>query len=250
MNGGLQYIIYNIQQTHFSEEIIKLKNQQAVKSSKLQKLSPFLCETPNTSIMRVGGRLKNSDMPYYSKHPIILPPNHTFTTALVRFLHEINSHAGAQATSAFLRQRYWVINARKVVRKVVRSCIFCFKQKPVLSSQLMGDLPYYRVSGSVHAFERVGVDFAGPIMIHYNIRGKKPTKAYLAIFVCFLTKACHIEVVSDLSSSAFISALKRFFACRGLSSDIFCDNATNFVGASRQLAELSMETHPDCPTGL
>lgn len=37
--------------------------------------------------------------------------------------------------------------------------------------------------------------------------------------------------MSDLSVGAFI-------AWRGLSSDLFCDNATNFVGASRVLAKI------------
>ncbi|XP_033251779.1 uncharacterized protein LOC108161272 isoform X1 [Drosophila miranda] len=71
--------------------------------------------------------------------------------------------------------------------------------------------------------------------MHFHMRGKRPVKVYLCIFVCFATKACHIEIVSDKSSNAFIAALKRFFARRGLSSDLYCDNATNFVGASREL---------------
>ena len=45
-------------------------------------------------------------------------------------------------------------------------------------------------------------------------------------------------MVTDLSTAAFIAALKRFFARRGLSSDIYTDNATNFVGASREIKEL------------
>ena len=45
------------------------------------------------------------------------------------------------------------------------------------------------------------------------------------------TKAVHIEVVSDLTTEAFIGALKRFTARRGKPSNIYSDNATNFVGA-------------------
>ncbi|KAL7743072.1 hypothetical protein ACLKA6_005815 [Drosophila palustris] len=99
----------------------------------------------------------------------------------------------------------------------------------------MGPLPASRVKGSIHPFHRAGLDFAGPIET-IDTRGKRPVKVYLCAFVCFLTKACHLEVVSDLSANAFIAALKRFFARRGLSSELFCDNATNFVGASNQLS--------------
>ncbi|XP_035219432.1 uncharacterized protein LOC118192545 [Stegodyphus dumicola] len=41
-----------------------------------------------------------------------------------------------------------------------------------------------------------------------------------------------------MSSDAFIAALKRFFTRRSRSSIIFSDNATNFVGASRELTKL------------
>ena len=117
----------------------------------------------------------------------------------------------------------------KICKKVVRDCVICFRQKPRTSSQLMGQLPSYRVTGDAYPFERVGIDFAGPIYVHYKIKGKRPTKAYIALFICLLTKSCHLEVVTDLSTAAFIAALKRFFARRGLSSDIYTDNATNFV---------------------
>ncbi|XP_070072655.1 uncharacterized protein [Drosophila takahashii] len=50
--------------------------------------------------------------------------------------------------------------------------------------------------------------------------------------------AVHIEVVKDLSTEAFLAALKGFSGRRGLSTDIYCDNATNFVGASNQLQDL------------
>lgn len=48
----------------------------------------------------------------------------------------------------------------------------------------------------------------------------------------------HIEAVSDLSSDAFLAALKRMIGRRGLPKEIYCDNATNFVGAQSKLKEL------------
>lgn len=48
----------------------------------------------------------------------------------------------------------------------------------------------------------------------------------------------HLEVVTDLTSQAFIAAFKRFVARRGPVAHIYSDNATNFVGANRILSEL------------
>ncbi|GFV62384.1 hypothetical protein TNCV_4679961 [Trichonephila clavipes] len=52
--------------------------------------------------------------------------------------------------------------ARAAVKKELRNCIDCFKlvAKPV--SQMMGDLPIERIT-PCRAFEKVGIDFAGPI---------------------------------------------------------------------------------------
>lgn len=64
-------------------------------------------------------------------------------------------------------------------------------------------------------------------------------KVYMAVFICFATKAIHLELVSDLTTDAFIAALKRLIiARRGRPERMYSDNATTFVGARRQIKEL------------
>lgn len=55
-------------------------------------------------------------------------------------------------------------------------------------------------------------------------------KSYVCLFVCFSTKAVHLELVSSLSTEAFLSALDRFVSRRGLSADIYSDQGTNSLG--------------------
>lgn len=63
-------------------------------------------------------------------------------------------------------------------------------------------------------------------------------KGWVALFVCLVTRAVHLEVVSDLTAECFLNALNRFCSRRGKVSHIYCDNATTFVGAKRQLDEI------------
>ena len=49
-------------------------------------------------------------------------------------------------------------------------------------------------------------------------------KTYLAVFVCFSTKAAHLEVVSDATTEAFLACLRRFVSRRGLPAHIHSDN--------------------------
>ena len=102
----------------------------------------------------------------------------------------------------------------------------------------MGQLPIERISPDL-VFDRVGVDYAGPIYVKYGYV-RKPTlvKSYVCVFVSLSVKAVHLELVSDLSTEAFIACLRRFIARRGKPSLIWSDHGSNFVGASRQIQEL------------
>lgn len=53
------------------------------------------------------------------------------------------------------------------------------------------------------------------------------------------TRAVHIELVSELTTQAFLAALTRFVSRRGKPSNILSDNGGNFVGANNELSKMS-----------
>ncbi|XP_055527962.1 uncharacterized protein LOC129720506 [Wyeomyia smithii] len=119
---------------------------------------------------------------------------------------------------------------------VVHQCQRCFRAKPTLLKQQMGELPTARVTVA-RPFSRTGLDYFGPV--HIRDGRKRPAiKAYVAVFVCMCTKAVHMELVTDLSTERFLQALRRFISRRGRCTDLYSDNGTNFVGARNQLKEL------------
>jgi hypothetical protein len=91
----------------------------------------------------------------------------------------------------------------------------------------------------INAFSISGVDYGGPFALKMGkIRNAKILNGYICLFVCFATRALHLELVSELSSDCFLAALRRFIARRGGVSEIHSDNGTNFVGAQRKMATL------------
>jgi hypothetical protein len=113
---------------------------------------------------------------------------------------------------------------------MTHQCLTCYRFKAQANQQLMGELPSPRVQPS-RPFLTTGVDYAGPISLRLGItRSKTVTKGYIAIFVCFATKAVHIELVTSLNTEAFMAALRRFIARRGKRRTIYSDNGTNFQG--------------------
>ncbi|XP_057333725.1 uncharacterized protein LOC130672928 [Microplitis mediator] len=220
----------------FGKEINCLKRKDGIpESGKLIPLTPYLDEV---GILRVGGRLNHASIPEDQRHPILLPAQHHITRLIIREEHVRLLHAGPQATLYSVRQTYWPLDARNVTRKIIHSCISCFRVKPRLADHSTGCLPKYRVSHS-RPFLRTGVDYCGPLFIkEKRFRNRNKIKVYVAIYVCLSTKAVHLELVCDLTTEAFLASLKRLFARRGKSTEIYSDNATNFVGANRELQQL------------
>jgi hypothetical protein len=147
-------------------------------------------------------------------------------------------HAGTGATLSAIRCKYWPVSGRNSVRQVLRRCISCYRTNPKAMTPVMGNLPACRLQ-PCRPFIKSGVDYAGPFIIKEGVyKRKRLLKAYIALFVCMTTKAVHIELVSDLTTDAFLATLKRFIARRGIVTDLFSDNGTNFVGANNELHNL------------
>ncbi|XP_011858374.1 PREDICTED: uncharacterized protein LOC105555930 [Vollenhovia emeryi] len=114
----------------------------------------------------------------------------------------------------------------------------------------MGSLPSDIIHPS-RAFTITGVDFAGPITTLVNKgRGRKTNKSYIALFVCFSTKAIHLEATSELTTAAFIASLRRFIGQRGRPRTLYSDNGTNFIGANRELKEVYQFVRAEVETGI
>ncbi|XP_076246247.1 uncharacterized protein LOC143186457 [Calliopsis andreniformis] len=92
INQANERIIKLVQASAFATDMQNLSSGAAVYAkSKLLSLSPFLDEK---AILRIGGRLQNSNLNFNQKHPILLPKNHHVTDLIIRQAHLDNCHAG------------------------------------------------------------------------------------------------------------------------------------------------------------
>lgn len=156
-----------------------------------------------------------------------------FAKLYVDHVHRQTNHGGIQLTLATIRLECWIIRGRNLVKTHYRSCTRCVLAQRKRRTQLMAALPPERTTFS-RPFSTSGVDFAGPFEIKtFSGRGCRISKGYICLFVCFTTKAIHLEPVSDLSTPAFMAALSRFIARRGCPLNMYSDNGKNFVGADR-----------------
>lgn len=227
-------VLRELQRFYFPSEYTKLEEGD-ICSHPFRHLKPFLKD----GLIRVGGRLRNSDLDYNSKYPILLPSKDPVLNLLIDYHHKSNCHAGPDLLLSLLRQKYWILSARNLIRNRIHKCIPCFRLRPKPTFPEMADHRSCRVVQSAKPFVHTGTDYAGPFKVTMTRgRGVRSTKAYVCLFVCLTTRAVHIELAGDLSTASFMSAFKRFLSRRGSVGKIYSDNGTNYIGAKRKLSEL------------
>ncbi|GFW83743.1 integrase catalytic domain-containing protein [Trichonephila clavipes] len=130
---------------------------------------------------------------------------------------------------------YWIPKGRQLVKTMIRICFVCKKYSAKPADQLSGQLPRDRITQSP-PFQIVGIDFTDAILVKDN-QGTR--KSYVSLFTCAVTRAVHLELVSDMSTKCFLLALRRFLARRGNCKVIYSDNARTFKAAESELADFA-----------
>ncbi|XP_055957902.1 uncharacterized protein LOC130013202 [Patella vulgata] len=238
INSAEVEIIKFVQNQVYSDEIKCLseygENPNNVKNvknkSEISSLDPFLKD----GILRVGGRLRNANVPFNFKHQIILPKSCHVSNLIAKYCHVNVAHMGRNHTISNIRKKYWIVKCGVLVKSILSKCVICRKYQSRVSEQKMSDIPYFRLKPDLPAFSIVGIDYFGPFEIK---TGRSIRKRYGVVFTCMISCATHIEVSNSLDTSSCVNALRRFIARRGTPSDIYSDNGTNLIGAQKELKQ-------------
>jgi len=180
----------------------------------------YVCDE-DASISLVGAKtklapIKSLTIPWFELNAAKL---------LVRWLHCIKCILDSQPN--IIGVHAWTDST--IVLSWLVNCVRFDHQPP---QPLIADLPPSRVQ-HYRPFARVGIDFAGPLQLQETHLCKtRSYKVYVSVFMCFAVKACHLEVVTKISTVAFLASFERFVSRCGLLSEIFSDFGTNFVSAN------------------
>ena len=154
-------LIKYIHRQRFPEISVLKSGKGLKKGSSFYKLDPILVD----NILRVGGRLTNADLAFDLKHPIILPESCHLISLIIYEIHStVVGHCGVNSTLNRLCQRFWIINARITVRRIISECAVCRRVKSKPSNQFMADLPPARLKVYDPPFSHVDVDYFGPFL--------------------------------------------------------------------------------------
>ncbi len=225
-------IVKLVQRDSFNDEINTLASKGTLPiNHKLSPLSPYV---DDDGALRVGGRLRNARIPAAAKNQLILPKDHSVTRLLVVHDHLENGHVGPEHVLANLREKYWIVNGRILIRNLLRRCLLCKIKRARRRHPYMADLPTGRLACDEPPFTNCGVDLFGPLYIK---QGRKRLKRWGVLYTCLTVRCVHLEVVESLETDDFINSLRRFINRRGSPKVMYSDQGTNFVGATSELKE-------------
>ena len=144
-------------------------------------------------------------------------------------IHE-EDHGGITKVVAKSRRRFWIIRARKLAKKIIRSCYKCRLQDKMLSQQVMAPLPTSRLVMSP-TFSEISIDLFGPFEIKDTVKQRVRKKVWGLVVNCVATRAIHLDITEDYSADAFLQTFRRFVSLRGCPNVIHCDKGSQLQAA-------------------
>ncbi|KAJ8949874.1 hypothetical protein NQ318_010508, partial [Aromia moschata] len=109
LERALLVVVKVIQCEVFEADIKRLEaGKPYVKS--LQKLSPFI---DRDGAVKVGRRLRHSDLSHDAKHPLLLSRSHRITELIISDVHQRNLHCGPNTTKNLLAQQFWILGVKR-----------------------------------------------------------------------------------------------------------------------------------------
>ena len=129
-------------------------------------------------------------------------------------------------------QPIWIVRGHYFVRKLLFWCTVCkkFQGKPYKTPP-PPPLTSYRVK-EAPAFTYIGLDYLGPLYL--RSANEKDRKLWICLFIGYVTRAIHFEVVPNLTAVAFLRCFRRFIARRSMPSFVKSDNVKTFKSTSKE----------------
>lgn len=115
-------------------------------------------------------------------------------------------HGRTASTSDKIMSRFWIPKDSQLVMNVIKNCKICKKYLSRPADRITAQFPNGRVNESPR-FSVFCLDFAGR---HLSKKCQGNTKIlHMVIFTCGGSRALHLALVSDMTTSFFLLAFRR-----------------------------------------
>ena len=231
------YWLSEIQKQHFEKDLQALVAKQPIaKHSQLRKLAPSVKDKFGYQIIHLNSRVFTQDQKEGPLQLPVIPSNSAFTALLIQHYHVVNQHAGVDWLHFYLRQQYFIIKSRQVIRQQYKKCVTCQKVNTTQFQQIMAPLPFARINQNP-PYTYCGLDHTGYLEIKDSYDENHISKAYIVLFCCMTTRSVTLELVHSCNTDDFLMAVQRLAAERGMPQVFMSDNHQTYKCAETIVAK-------------
>ena len=185
----------------------------------------------------VGSRLESwSNHTYNNTNPVLLSAKCRLAVLYAQQIHD-KCHLGVSAVVAKVRNKYWIVGLRKLVKSIRFKCVTCRRLHGKLEQQVMGQLPLERLNPAP-VWSYTSVDLFGPFDIKGETNKRSRSKGYGVIFDCLLSRAVHVDVATDYSTDSFLLVIRRFISIRGCPIKMWSDQGSQLKAANKEIQQI------------
>ena len=165
---------------------------------------------------------------------ILLPKRNRITELFVLGTHQALHHLGTLPLMSRVEELgFYLVGGKCEYKRIVRCCI-C--KPPRQLFQEIDKLPIERFPTSTCSHLYVAIDFCGPFTV-YEGPQKQAQKCWVMISSDLVTRFISVEVVTSMTTAAFINAFRAYVAVRGCPRKVWSDNGTNLTSGAKVLKD-------------
>ena len=160
---------------------------------------------------------------------------------IILHFHKENMHSGVDQTHFFLRERYWIVQSRQMIRSLLHNCVKCRRITSRAMHPIMGNMPKGRTQLSQFEppWTHVGVDLTGAIQLKkVGRRTVTPEEAYIVLYACMTTRSVYLDLMLTKKTEDFLLSFKRLCGDVGTPQYLYSDHAGYFTHAKEELEEI------------
>ena len=152
----------------------------------------------------------------------------------VHWNHPTVNHSGVETTLRYVESIAHIIEGRKLVKYIKKSCHRCrFLAKRTVDIA-MGPTSEYNIT-IAPAFYFTQVDLSGPYSSYSSHNKRATVKIWLVVFCCCSTSATSIKIMDTYSTPSFVMAFTRFSCNHGYPKKLLCDEGSQLVKACKEM---------------
>ncbi|KAH9387691.1 hypothetical protein TYRP_008885 [Tyrophagus putrescentiae] len=229
---ALIFLIREVQQNHFQHHIADVDAAANITFDKQSLLRNFGAHLDQHGLVRLRTRIEQSvNFSYEEVHPIILPPHCHFSRLVIANTHHQLFHPGVERTCSSIRERFFIINQRRMVKHFVNNCQICRRKRHTVSTIRHGPVPAFRYDVSSPPFTNTGIDLFGPVKVPME----GDAKVYGVIYVCATSRLVYIDAIPDMTAESVFKSVTQFVARNGLPRMFYSDNGKQLIKVKNDL---------------